>query len=232
MEVIYPRNFSPSRNKIILDYCKGKKVLHVGACDAPFTQGKLDGKYGPLLYKDIDNVCLEQIGIDLDKESIELLNSKSEFKKSKVIFFDMNKLEELDFKPDIIIFGEVIEHLMNLEIALTNLKKVMNENTILIISTPNAFYLTAFINSIFGVERFHEDHKVLFSYGYLKNLLNFNGIDIINGYFTTLDWWGTGEIEKLNIYGKVRFIIEFILKKIMKFNSDTLLIITKKGKQF
>jgi len=53
---------------------------------------------------------------------------------------------------------------MNLEIALTNLKKVMNENTLLIISTPNAFYIQNFVHAFFGFEYMHEDHKVLFSY--------------------------------------------------------------------
>jgi hypothetical protein len=37
---------------------------------------------------------------------------------------------------------------MNLEIALNNLKKVMNKNTLLIISTPNAYYLWNFLYAI------------------------------------------------------------------------------------
>jgi 2-polyprenyl-3-methyl-5-hydroxy-6-metoxy-1,4-benzoquinol methylase len=73
---------------------------------------------------------------------------KNEFLNSKIDFFDMNKLENLDFKPDIIIFGEVIEHLMNLEIALTNLKKVMSKDTLLIISTPNAYHVLHQINAM------------------------------------------------------------------------------------
>lgn len=78
----------------------------------------------PLIYKEIDKVCNEQLWIDLDKESIEFLNSRKEdFPNSKVKFFNMNKLKALYFKPDVIIFWKVIEHLMNLEIALTNFKK-------------------------------------------------------------------------------------------------------------
>gem|GEM_PF-5419577 len=41
MKIEYPKNFSESRNKTILDYCINKKVLHIGACDAPFTEEKL-----------------------------------------------------------------------------------------------------------------------------------------------------------------------------------------------
>ena len=60
----------------------------------------------------------------------------------------MNKFEELDYVPDVIIFGEVIEHLMNLETALTNLKKVMSKDTLLIISTPNCFSFDAIIANL------------------------------------------------------------------------------------
>jgi hypothetical protein len=43
MKIVYPRNFSKRRNEVVLQYCKGKKVLHIGACDAPFTKEKYKG---------------------------------------------------------------------------------------------------------------------------------------------------------------------------------------------
>lgn len=225
MNVIYPKNFSSSRNKVIIEYCVNKKVLHIWACDAPYTQWKMQGKYGPLLYKEIDLVCWEQLWIDLDKESVDYLNNSKEFKNSKVLFFDMNKIAELDFKPDVIIFWETIEHLMNLETALTNLKQAMNSDTILVISTPNAYYLSNFIASIFGREGFHDDHKVLFSYGYLQNLLKYNDLQIVKGYFTTLDsfLWSS-----LNIFWKIRYVLEMPLQLLLRFNTSTLLLFCKK----
>jgi 2-polyprenyl-3-methyl-5-hydroxy-6-metoxy-1,4-benzoquinol methylase len=56
-------------------------------------------------------------------------------------YFDMNNLENLDYAPDVIVFGETIEHVFNIKIALDNLKKVMGKETLLIISTPNAYSL-------------------------------------------------------------------------------------------
>lgn len=229
MKIHYPKNFSKSRNRIILDYCKDKKVLHIWACDAPYTQGKLDWHYGPLLYAEIDKVCSQQLWIDLDKESINLLTEKKYlFPKSEVRYFDMNEISTLDFHPDIIIFWETIEHLMNLETALTNLKWAMTDDTILVISTPNAYYLSNFIASMFGVEDFHDDHKVLFSYGYLLNLLRYNNLKIIKGYFTTLDsfLWSS-----LNIFWKIRYILEMPFQFLLKFNSSTLLLFCKKIKK-
>lgn len=221
MKIKYPKNFSESRNKTILDYCINKKVLHIWACDAPFTEEKLKWKHWPLLYKEIDKVCKEQLWIDLDKKSINLLNKQKIFTNSKTIFFDMNKLEELDYKADIIIFWEVIEHLMNIEIAISNIKKVMKKDTILIISTPNAFYFWSFINSIFWVEYLHDDHKILFSFWYLKNILKYNWIKIEKWFFTTLDI-----DKKLKNFNFLWKMMKFL--KIFRYNSDTILLICKK----
>ena len=222
MIVKYPKNFSKNRNEIILDYCKDKKVLHIWAANSPSTIEKYNWKIWPLLYRDIDKVCTNQLWIDIDKECTEFLNSKTEFKNSKIELFDMNKLEDLKYNPEIIIFWDVIEHLMNIEIALSNIKKVMNKDTLLIISTPNAYHFDAFINSIFWFEKFNDDHKILFSYWYLKNLLSFNGLMIEKGFFTNLDWFKS----KLNFFGKLRSIISFILK-IFKYNSNTILLVSK-----
>lgn len=226
MKIVYPKNFSPSRNTIILKYCKWKKILHIWACDAPYTEEKYNWEMWPLLYREIDKVCSKQLWIDLDKESINFLNSKKEdFPNSEVKFFNMNKLENLDFKADVIIFWEVIEHLMNLEIALTNLKKVMTKDTLLIISTPNCLHLWTFIDSIFWFEMMHEDHKVFFSFWYLKNLLKFNKFKIEKWYFTTLDAFKSH--KKKNIFWIIRFIIQKPIEKILNYNKDTLLVICK-----
>lgn len=223
MKVIYPKNFSPSRNKIILDYCKWKKVLHIWACDAPFTEAKYNWETWPLLYREIDKVCSKQLWIDLDKESISFLNSKKEyFPNSEVKFFNMNKLEDLDFEPEVIIFGEVIEHLMNLETALSNLKKVMNKDTLLIISTPNAFSINNFINALFWFEYIHEDHKITFTYWTIKILLKFNWINIDKFYFTKLD-----RTFKYNLLWKIINYIWKTINKIFISTNETLLIIWK-----
>ncbi len=221
MKINYPKNFSDSRNKTIINYCLNKKVLHIWSCDSPFTKEKLKWKYWPLLYKEIDSVCKEQLWIDLDKKSIEILNKEKIFNKSKSIFFDMNKLENLDYSPDIIIFWEVIEHLMNIEIAISNIKKIMKKDTILIISTPNAFYFWSFINSVFWVEYLHDDHKILFSFWYLKNILKYNWIKIEKWFFTTLDI-----DKKLKNFNFLWKIMKYF--KIFRYNSDTILLICKK----
>ena len=225
MKVKYPKNFYSSRNKIILNYCKWKKILHIWSCDAPYTKEKYDWKMWPLLYREIDKVCSKQLWIDLDEESIDFLNSKKEeFPNSEVKLFDMNKLENLDFKPDVIIFWEVIEHLMNLEIALTNIKKVMNKNTLLIISTPNAYCFEWLLWNLLWREFFHPDHKLTFTYWLIKNLLKFNWIKEYDFYFCKIPHTSD------KVYTKIlSFISKYFIYYILPRFYDNLLFIWKKA---
>jgi 2-polyprenyl-3-methyl-5-hydroxy-6-metoxy-1,4-benzoquinol methylase len=99
----------------------------------------------------------------------------------------MNNLAELNLKVDVIIFGEIIEHLENLKIALENMKQVMHEDTELIITTPNLFYLHNTVQIFLkNHELVHHDHKVGFTYGIINQLLNANGLEISDFYFTFL----------------------------------------------
>lgn len=174
--------FVSSRDAQIIDLCVGKKVLHIGATDAPYTEEKLEK--GLLLHKKIDNVAQELLGIDIDEDAINYLQQKG-FKN--IITYNMNHLENLDFIPDVIIFGETIEHLLNLESALANLKHVMNENTILVVSTPNAMWLDKIIHTLKQMEHQHPDHKMIFSFATLSNLFAASELKTKSIYFTFLD---------------------------------------------
>jgi len=175
-------HFKNSRDKIIIDLCKGKKVLHIGATDSPYTKEKYQNNL--LLHIKIQNCAKDVLGIDIDKESISYLKTKG---VEDIIEFNMNNIKSIDFEPDVIIFGETIEHLMNQEIALETLKGAMNQNTQLVLSTPNSMWLNNIINTFAYRERQHPDHKIVFSYATLNNLLIANNFTIKNVYFTFLD---------------------------------------------
>ncbi len=40
-----------SRDDKLLEYCKGKKVLHIWACDSPYTMEKFNWEMGDFLYR-------------------------------------------------------------------------------------------------------------------------------------------------------------------------------------
>jgi len=178
-----------TRDSIICSLCKNKKVLHIGATDSPYTEDKF--KNGLLLHTQLMQCSSEVYGIDIDQKAISFLQSQG---ISNITYHDMNYVKNLDYTPDVIIFGEIIEHLQNLQLALTTLKSIMTPETKLIISTPNLLSILSFMSSfLLNREWIHEDHKVGFTYGLLNQLLVANNLQVETFYFTYLPlskcWW-------------------------------------------
>lgn len=178
-----------NRDEVILRLCRGKRVLHIGAADSPYTYEKFAS--GLLLHKRLGDVAATLLGIDLDAEAANWLNSQG---LPETLTMDMNQVSELGFTPDVIVFGETIEHVVNLGACLETLKACMKEDTLLIISTPNCFHLRFTSMVLRNHEKIHDDHKVGFTYGLLYQLLKSQGLAINDFYFTFLSrerypWW-------------------------------------------
>ena len=173
MREITKKNYIKNREMLILDKCAGKKVLHLGCCDSPITEFKFEKE--TLLFQRIEKICAIQLGLDFDQNSINYLNNKG---YKNIAFFDLNKASKIEFSPDVIIFADTLEHLMNLETALISLKGLMNERTELIITVPNATMFERVIGNFRGYIHEHEDHKVSFTYTALKQLLLFNQLTV------------------------------------------------------
>jgi hypothetical protein len=173
MREITRKNYVQNREQFILDKCKGKKVLHLGCCDSPATEFKFNK--GVALFQRIEKVCKAQEGLDIDQKSMDYLHDMG---YKNVSFFDLNKPGKVDFKPDVIVFADTLEHLMNLETVLTSLKGLMNEKVELIITVPNATMFERVIGNFRGYIHEHDDHKVSFTYTALKQLLLFNQLDV------------------------------------------------------
>jgi 2-polyprenyl-3-methyl-5-hydroxy-6-metoxy-1,4-benzoquinol methylase len=204
------KNFVDSRDEYFVKKCKGKRVLHIGACDSPYTIKK--SEEGLLLHEKINKVADKVIGIDINKEAIFLMESLG---FNDIIYFDLNKLVDMKARFDIIIFGETIEHVMNLEITLQNLKNVMGSKTELLISTPNAFFVDNFRSALKYQETNHPDHKLIFSYQTIKNLLEANNFKVNEMLFTFLN-------RSDNTFRKK--IMKNIVKKYFNVIAETLVI--------
>ncbi len=216
-------NFLRNRDRYIVDFCKGKKVLHIGATDWPYTKERY--KRGDLLYLRIGKVAVEQIGLDLSKDGSNFLNEK-QVQNSKIMVCDMNDAQELNFTPDVIILGETLEHLMNLENVLKSLKKIMNEKTELLITVPNAFYSINFFFSLFRKEHQHPDHNVAFTHKTLIKLLKKNNFNVKDFYFTFLEV--SLDKKLMNLKGKFMCDIVLLMSRISPVFSETLMVIAKK----
>lgn len=135
-----------------------------------------------LLHFDLEKVASELFGFDYDQEGIDVLKAHG----SKNIYrADLEKLDEvqLDRTFDVIVAGEMIEHLSNPGLFLRGIKRFMNSDTVLLITTINAYSGMRFmIYGLLGkggrVEPVHPDHVAYYSYSTLKLLLERNRLAV------------------------------------------------------
>lgn len=149
-------------SKFIKKYKKTGSILDYGAGDG-HLRDFVDDNY-KYYYLDISKNHFNNL-----KKNDVVLEFNSDFKiplKNKTM--------------DVIVLSEVIEHLPNPGLVLSDIKKVLKDDGLLIITTPNIFYSIFITKSLF---RFNVDktrqHIVGYDWSLLNNLLKNNGFDYI-----------------------------------------------------
>lgn len=134
------------RAGFLVDLCRGKRVLEFGAS-------------GPMHDK-IRAVAASCVGVDrADADG--------------VIGFDLDdvtqsRLPEAD--PEVIVCGEVLEHLGNPQWFLTRLRRQFPGVTV-VLTVPNAFSAAAATHMARGTENVNRDHVAWYSYRTVLTLL-------------------------------------------------------------
>jgi len=175
------------RKKFVIEKIKDKKIMHIGC-----TGGLLDD-YSVNLYKKnfikeddthykFSKYAKEISGMDISSAKIEFYKKNNMPGKYYVgDITDKNFFHEHTY--DTIIFTNIIEHLDNVGQALINLKKMLNENGELIITTNNVFDIKAILKMFFYYESVHDEHTAYYSYLTLKRVLKMNDYYISEFHF-------------------------------------------------
>lgn len=154
------------RVDFIKKVCEGKKVLHLGCTNYPYTKEALDN--GILLHFELERVAAELSGFDFDRTGLDLLENAG---GRNLFQADLEKLPEVQLEEtfEVIIAGEIIEHLRNPGLFLEGIKRFMDGRTDLVITTVNAFCALRFM--LYGLrgrgglnEPVHPDHVAYYSY--------------------------------------------------------------------
>ena len=159
-----------------------KRVLHFGFTDAPFTAERVSS--GELLHSQLRQSCEFLYGLDIDQASIEQYREATQDINNSALDIQA-PLPDADFlksEYDVIIFGEVLEHLINPGLALTNLLQICKNNPSakLVITVPNAYFIGAFFVAMDGNENVHPDHYYYFSPVTLRKLISDSGFSQID----------------------------------------------------
>ena len=103
-----------------------------------------------------------------------------EYGKSKNLNLGIGGIKDVNKKFDVIIYSHVFEHILDLESELSEIKKRLNENGVLYIEVPGVLNLNNNYRNDLN-RYFQNSHTYNFSLITLKNVLNSNGFELING---------------------------------------------------
>lgn len=174
-----------TKEEFIFNICKDKeKILHLGCVDSGLLEERI--QQNQLLHLRLIEMFGQNrvFGLDQDEAGIEILRKKG------IDNLFIANAENMNFqdKFDVIVAGDIIEHVNNVGNFLKSIYRALNNNGILIISTPNAHYYLFFIAYFWGIESIHPDHNYLFSATSLAMILKKHDFKILEYYF-----WGTPE---------------------------------------
>lgn len=133
------------KNELLVELCRDRKVLDLGCIDhSSKTAVDLGDNW---LHGKIKVVAKELIGIDFLEKDAKELNRLG----YNIIVSDVEKFR-LDEKFDVIIAGDLIEHLSNIGLFFENVRYHMNSDSIFVLTTPNPFNIEQTMLAIFHNE--------------------------------------------------------------------------------
>jgi hypothetical protein len=157
---------------------KGKKVFDLGALDETAIDSKKDR--GNWLHARLCAAATEVIGID-NSELVPPtgLTTAANGRIIKADIFDLVPVVQEFGVPQVIVAGELIEHLTDTLGWLRSLKSnPALAGAQLIVSTPNACSWHNFLIGLTGRESTHPDHLQIYSYKTLRTLFDRSGIEL------------------------------------------------------
>jgi SAM-dependent methyltransferase len=159
----------------IVNVCRGKKVLNLGFVMHENWKDRLEK--GVWLHQQIADVAEKVDGIDLLSEEVERINhALGQTNYSG----DVTNLDDvpLNEKYDVIVCGELIEHIDNPGAMLKGIKRFMRDDSQLVITTPNAFsesWVRMAWNGREGRDFLNKQHVCWYSFHTLRQLLERHG---------------------------------------------------------
>ncbi len=175
------------RTSYITEHCRGKVVLDLGCRDETALM-KCDTPHW--LHGAITKVASRVIGVDNSKEVP--LEGMVSAPNAKILHGDVTRLEEVVQDPaiEILVAGELLEHLSEPLAFLRQLRRLYPERQLLL-TTPNATSLSNVLLGMGKRESNHHDHLQIFSIKTLNTLCLRSGFqewDILpyHVYFTEM----------------------------------------------
>lgn len=191
------------------------------------------------------------VGLEFNPQSVAICRKSGAF--AKIIQYDMNNFDVNDFPKylnffDYIVCADVLEHLLQPEKSLNELKKLLQKNGKMIISLPNIAHASIKTNLLLNDFTYtkmgilDKTHLHFYTYKNIAQLLSQCNLKIIKASSVNMpaDGWQPHKISELPpeianfiLKDKHSHIMQYIMlcthkKTTVKENSDTLNALSKK----
>jgi len=204
------------RFKLLKPYIENKDVLDIGCCgEYTLEYSRPEG----FLHGNIKKYAKSVFGIDISKECIEFLKERGyNVEIANAENFDLNQ------KFDVVVAGELIEHLSNFEGFFNSVKKHLKDDGLLILTTPNVFYFKEILFLVLrGYPPVNPEHTCYFDEVTLRQLLGRFDFSVEKVMYT-MHWLAP---KKSSLKGKILKLIE----KMIPFNkvrNETIVMVARK----
>jgi SAM-dependent methyltransferase len=159
------------RTAYLCNLARGKRVLDVGVVEH-FIDASASGQW---LHGRLCEVAKQCIGIDVLAEDLSKLRQRGYDVRN--IDLTLSRLEETF---DVIVVGEVIEHVDRPGALLANAAAMLEQDGCLVVTTPNPWYANVIIKNLLGGVPFSDsaDHVGWYDAGTLYEIGQRNGLEL------------------------------------------------------
>lgn len=167
-----------NRYEIIKSIVNGKNVLDVGCVDHDY-EDSVKNKKDEWLHGFISRHAKSVTGIDTEKNEIRKIRNEG----YRCLYGDAENIR-LKKKFDVVIAGEIIEHLSNPGKFLDSVRRHLKKGGKLVLTTPNPYFFKYIIKVIFlGKAFLKEDHTCMYDPQTLSFLLKKHGFIVDDMYW-------------------------------------------------
>ena len=164
----------------LTDAARGNDVIHVGFVDAGCQD--LQARSGTWLHEHLAGSARRLVGLDLD-EAGAAAAVEAGYEAYAADCRDPEAMAAIGLEPaELVIAGEVIEHLDDPGGFLDGLHRLVRPDGRLVITTPNAYGLLNVFASLAGREINHPDHVVMFTWRTLTTMLRRHGWEPVGAH--------------------------------------------------
>jgi SAM-dependent methyltransferase len=166
-----------SRADWLEQLCAGTsgEVAHLGCADSPYTAELIAA--GVLLHERLVRVA-SVTGFDVDEQSLEVV--RGQLPGERFVLADVTSaIGEAELgRYELVIAGEVLEHVPNAESFLVGCGRLLAPGGRLCVTVPNACCPKIGLRSLLGRESVHPDHRVYYGPRTLERTLAGAGYEV------------------------------------------------------